>query len=75
MKYLLAAVCAVGLFAMPKQASAQREGGAFFGPFASGNSSGGNFSPSMACQSISAADRARCRQPVTVKRMAKKPRR
>jgi hypothetical protein len=48
MKYLLAAVCAAGLLAMPQQANAQREGGAFFGPFA------------MACQSISAADRARC---------------
>jgi hypothetical protein len=30
-------------------AVAQREGGAFFGPFASGNSSGGNFSGPPGC--------------------------
>ena len=28
-------------------ANAQREGGAFFGPFATGNSSGGNFAPAF----------------------------
>jgi hypothetical protein len=28
-------------------ANAQREGGAFFGPFATGNSSGGNFGPAF----------------------------
>jgi hypothetical protein len=72
MKYLL--VCAVAVL-MVTQANAQREGGAFWGPFAHGNSSGGNFSPSMTCSSISAADRARCSRSVAVKQAAKKPRR
>jgi len=30
-----------------EQAPAQREGGAFFGPFATGSSAGGNFSPAI----------------------------
>jgi hypothetical protein len=68
MKYLLAAVCAVGLFAMPEQASAQREGGAFFGPFSHGDSSGASFAGWPPKLPKTAA-------PVTVKRMAKKPKR
>jgi len=33
-------------------ANAQREGGAFFGPFATGNSSGGNFGPGPYCGNV-----------------------
>jgi hypothetical protein len=41
---LLVAIAALTLLCV-STANAQREGGAYFGPFSSGNSSGGNFGP------------------------------
>jgi len=38
-------IALVILLMLGAPALAQREGGAFFGPFATGNSSGGNFGP------------------------------
>jgi hypothetical protein len=38
-------IALVILLMLVTPAAAQREGGAFFGPFATGNSSGGNFGP------------------------------
>jgi hypothetical protein len=52
-----------------RTANAQREGGAFFGPFATGNSSGGNFAPAFC--GIAAFKP----QPVITKKAARKPKR
>jgi hypothetical protein len=63
-------VCSALIFASAgSTANAQREGGAFFGPFATGNSSGGNFAPAF-------CGIAACKpQPVITKKVARKPKR
>jgi hypothetical protein len=54
-------------------AEAQREGGAFFGPFASGNSSGGNFS-ATGCAPGYIVKHPRCNQPLQNKQKMKSAR-
>jgi hypothetical protein len=42
-------LCAATLLALTASAHAQREGGAYFGPFSRGNSSGGDFTGPPNC--------------------------
>jgi hypothetical protein len=42
-------LCTATILALTASANAQREGGAYFGPFSRGDSSGGNFSGTHPC--------------------------